>query len=137
MKNRILITLFICLFAALSANLAFAAGPGTSSLALNEELLAKGIELSKQGVAFAQEGNVAETKKATYEALDAMSSINSSTWDRKLQRPRGKIRKAYIIAKRMLDGKAKSGDSMAAAAELIQIGVDGLLKVQQISQHNL
>jgi|GEM_PF-5957269 len=137
MKNRILITLFICLFAALSANLTFAAGPGSSSLELNEELLAKGIELSKQGIAFAKEGKVAETKKATYEALHAMSSINSSTWDRKLQSPRGKIRKAYIIAKRMIDGKARTGDSMEAAAELIQKGVDGLLKVQKISQHNL
>ncbi|HFD11114.1 MAG TPA: hypothetical protein ENJ32_01390 [Crenotrichaceae bacterium] len=137
MKNKLLITLVVCLFSALTANMAFAAGPGTSSLAGNEEMLATGIKLAGDAVAFAKEGKVEETKKAVYEALDVMSSINSSTWDRKLQKPRGKIRKAYNIAKRMLDGKARTGDSLDSAAELIEKGIAGLEKVQQISQHNL
>lgn len=137
MKNKILITLIVCLFGALTANLALAAGPGTSSLEGNEEMLATGIKLAEEAAVFAKEGQAAETKKATYEALDIMSSINSSTWDRKLQRPRGKLRKAYIIAKRMLDGKTRKGDSLDAAADLIVEGIAGLKKVQQISQHNL
>ncbi|MEE9344813.1 MAG: hypothetical protein V3U88_04330 [Methylococcales bacterium] len=137
MKNKILLILIVAMVSVLSANFAIAAGPGTSSLAGNEEMLADGIKVAQEGVASAKAGNVNETKDATYKSLDIMSSINSSTWDRKLQKPRGKIRKAYQMAKRMKDGKARDGDNLDAAAGYIEEGIAGLKKVQEISQHNL
>ncbi len=137
MKNNVLRTLYICFFFALVTNLAVAAGPGTSTLAGNEEMLANGIKIAEETVVFAREGNVKETKQGTYNSLDIMSPINSSTWDRKLQKPRGKIRKAYQMAKRMLDGKARDADNLETAAKLIEEGIEGLKKVQKISQHNL
>lgn len=137
MKNKILVMLIICMVSLFGAGLAVAAGPGTSTLAGNEEMLADGIKVAQETVAAARAGNVDETKQGTYKSLDIMSPINSSTWDRKLQKPRGRIRKAYQIAKRMQDGKARETDSLEAAAALIEEGIEGLKKVQQISQHNL
>ncbi len=137
MKNKILLILIICMVSLLSANFAMAAGSGTSSLAGNEEMLADGIKVAQEGVASAKSGNVDETKDATYKALDIMSAINSSTWDRKLQKPRGKIRKAYQMAKRMQDGKARDTDNLDDAAKYIEEGIAGLKIVQKISQHNL
>ncbi len=137
MKNKILLLLIICLVGVLSANFAMAAGPGTSTLAGNEEMLADGIKLAQETVASAKAGDVDATKDGTYKALDIMSPINSSTWDRKLQKPRGKIRKAYQMAKRMKDGKARETDNLDTAAGLIEEGIVGLKKVQEISQHNL
>ncbi len=137
MKNKILLILIISMVSVLNANFAIAAGPGSSSLAGNEEMLADGIKIAQAGVASAKAGNVDETKDATYKSLDIMSSINSSTWDRKLQKPRGKIRKAYQMTKRMKDGKARDGDDLGAAAAYIEEGIAGLKKVQEISQHNL
>jgi hypothetical protein len=137
MKNKILITLIICFVGVFGANLVMAADAGSSTLAGNEEMLATGIKLAEDAVVFAKEGNAAETKAATYKSLDIMSSINSSTWDRKLQKPRGKVRKAYQMTKRMVDGKAREKDNLDAAAAYIEEGIAGLRKVQQISQHNL
>jgi hypothetical protein len=137
MKNKILLILIIGMVSVMSANFAIAADAGSSTLAGNEEMLADGIKIAQAGVASAKAGNVDETKDATYKSLDIMSSINSSTWDRKLQKPRGKIRKAYQMAKRMKDGKARDGDDLGAAAGYIEEGIAGLKKVQEISQHNL
>ena len=137
MKNKILLMLIICMVSVLSANFAIAAGPGSSSLAGNEEMLAEGIKLAEAAVVSAKAGNVDETKDATYKSLDVMGAINSSTWDRKLQKPRGKIRKAYQMTKRMQDGKARDTDNLDAAAEFIEAGIAGLHTVQELSQHNL
>jgi hypothetical protein len=137
MKNKILITLFVCLVGVFGANFAIAADAGSSTLEGNEEMLATGIKLAQEAVAFAKEGKIAEVKEATYKSLDVMSSINSSTWDRKLQKPRGKVRKAYQMAKRMLDGKARDTDNFDAIAGFAEEGIAGLKKVQEISQHNL
>ncbi|MCH9697106.1 MAG: hypothetical protein K0U68_03295 [Gammaproteobacteria bacterium] len=134
MSKKLWIVLFTVMFSFANVNMVMAADAGNSSLEKNHELIDQGISLAQEALEFAKQGDAAGAYKSSYASLHAMSEINSRTWDPKLQRPRGKLRKAQYMTKRMSEGKSKKGDSLEEAAGLMEKSIAALIKVKSIEQ---
>lgn len=134
MLKKLGIVLFTVMFSFANVNMVMAADAGGSSLEKNHELIDQGISLAQEALEFAKQGDATGAYKSSYASLHAMSEINSRTWDPKLQRPRGKLRKAQYMTKRMSEGKAKKGDSLEVAADLMEKSVAALIKIKSIEQ---
>lgn len=134
MSKKLWIVLFTVMFSFANVNMVMANEAGGSSLEKNHELLDQGIALSQEALEFAKQGDADGAYKSAYASLHAMTEINSRTWDPKLQRPRGKLRKAQYMVKRISEGKAKKGDSLEVAAALMEKGIASLIKIKSIEQ---